>query len=402
VLWTQLGCVDADKTLVYLKRAGSSPVNLSLRRDDDLPPHDPFFQIVPHTIQRLKSLHLWGTPEGLQSVIDQLSSPAPLLEGMSITGTGNFKAEGPPTLMSALFGGDLSSLSELHLQKVRIELPWRNMVSLTSFRLHGVSPVSMGQLLDFFEGAPRLREVHLHFKTPTFSDQTGRLVSLACLKKMSIYGGPSSVLLEHLLIPVGTLLGAEVELPSPPIRDHPPRFFDNLRILPGFTAVQLVGGRCPHMGFSGPNGEVRMTLSTPPDDGTCLVLESLTNFDTQKTERLEIEFMHSPPSYPPCRVLLPMKDLRTLTLHNCTNTCVFVHALDPNVGSLGALLCPKLEELIIGDEGKLDIKIVVGMAAARESRGAGLKSIRIVNLQGPAYAQLDVSELAKHVPHLEC
>ena len=138
-------------------------------------------------------------PEPLHDVVNHLSHPAPLLEDMSINGCCLRRPDGDLILTPTLFSGDLPSLCRLSLENVYTKLPWRNMVNLTSLRLVGICSVSMGQLLDFFESAPRLLNVNLRFDTPTSSDQTGRLVSLAHLEKMSINGCRSSLLLNHLL-----------------------------------------------------------------------------------------------------------------------------------------------------------------------------------------------------------
>jgi hypothetical protein len=62
------------------------------------------------------------------------------------------------------------------------------------------------------------------------------------------------------------------------------------------------------------------------------------------------------------------------------------------------VVCPLLEELHIElKEETLDLKDVIGMAAARASKGAKLKSVRIV--QG-SYTRADVLELKKHVLHV--
>jgi len=289
------------------------------------------------------------------------------------------------------------------LESVCTELPWRNMVNLTSLMLIDASPVSMRQLLDFFESSPHLHEVELSFTTPTHDTEDGRLVSLAHLKSMYIDGGPSSDLLGHLLIPAGARLTAEVELPEPPIEDHP-RFLDNLRNLPGFTAVQLNCGQYPRMEFRGPNGEVIMELGneTTPDDGTRLVLGSLALFDTSETKQLEIDPTGHPSSYPPHHTLLLMKNLHTLKLHRCGSPHIFIHALDPSKSPEGVMVCPRLEEFVIRGGEKVDIENVIEMAAARKSRGATLKFVRIwTQWGGQACAQSDVLELEKHVSHLE-
>ena len=319
---------------------------------------------------------------------------------MSITGSCEFAPADIPILTSALFGGDLSSLRKLRLEYVRTELPWRNMVALTSLKLIDTLPVSTRQLLDFLENAPHLREVELRFTTPNSGAQDGRLVPLAHLKKMTINGDPSSVLLDHLLIPVGAHLTFELELPFPSIED-PPRFLDNLRNLPGFTKIRLIAGLSPRLRFSGPNGKVHMDPAISPEDGTRLVLECLPILDTSKTEQLEIDFDNSASNYPPHQALLPMKDLRTLKLYQCASPRAFFHALDPSKSSSGLAVCPKLEELVIEHEGTLYTEDLIGMAAARESSGAKLKFLHIVTRPGIAYPRASVLELEKHVLHVK-
>jgi hypothetical protein len=409
-LWTDLDCQDEDKTRVYLERSKSLPVNLWLHTEHRLPPYHPFFETVPRAIGRLRSLSIEVVrPKHLQGITDLLSHPAPLLEKLSICGGHHNSPHRDPVLTPALLDGDLSSLRSLCLQSVRTELPWRNMVHLTSFKLYSTSPgqVTIGQVLDFFEGAPRLRKILFYSATPTSGAQNGRLVSLACLEWMEITdGGSASLFLDHLLIPAGADLTIEVDLPSPPIKDHSPRFLDNLRDFPDFTAIELCnGGGDPHIQFSGPNRRVRIIPSTSRVDKTCLMLESLGQFDTSKVERLEIDSGNSPSSDPLYRALLPMERIRNLTLRQCTSPYVFVHALHPNKSSSGAVVCPKLEELVImlewgNDDDIVDMRSIIEVVAARASGGAKLKSIRIVgDIDKPAWT--DVLELKKHVTHVE-
>ena len=306
-----------------------------------------------------------------------------------------------PILPLSLFGGDLSSLRELFLEAVHTELPWRNMVNLTWFLLANTSSVSMKQLLDFFESAPHLREIQLSFAAPTSGTQDGRLVSLACLKKIHIDGGPSSVLLDHLLIPIGAELTTQVNLPGLPIENHLPRSLDNLRNLSDFTTIQLSGRRPrPHIRFSGPNGQVEMVSEISKGRETRMLFESLAQFDTSKTERLEINRGSSPSSDRPHQALLPMKDLLVLTLTRCTSPHVFIHALDPSMGPPGVLVCPKLEEIVIQHREMFDIQSVIGTVAARASGGAKLKLVRIVSRD--EFPESHVPELKKHVLHVEC
>jgi hypothetical protein len=403
-LWTDLDCGDGDKTRVYLERSKSLPVNLSLDTDDCLPSYSLFSGMIPHVIERLGSLTARAPPEELQAITDHLSRPAPLLEKLFICGDPNYNLRSNPVLTPALFNGDLSSLRKLHLESVYTVLPWRNMVNLTSFKLARMSSggATIRQLLDFFESAPHLRKVILKFAAPISAAQNRRLVSLARLERMEITDcGSVSPLLDHLLIPVGARLTIEVDLPNPPIKDHPPRFLDNLRNLSDFTTIELTGyGSEPQIQFSGPNGKVTMIPITFRVDTTCFMIESLDQFDTSRTEQLTIEdgsLLSSDLSY---RALLPMKQLRTLALRRCEDSDAFVRALHPNMSPLGGLICPRLEELAIVLNGTtLDITGVIGVVVARASRGSKLKSIRIVGFK-PVRANL-LEQLEQHVLHVE-
>ena len=186
--WTDFDCGNTDKTRVYLERSRSSPINLQLERVGDLSPHDPFFQVIPHTIPRLRSLAILGTPKNIQDFTAHLSRPAPLLQSLAIeVDCGCFLQRGP-AITTTLFDGDLSSLRELRLQCITTALPWRNMANLTSFILGYIVAVDfpINHLLDFFKSAPHLRKVQLHYTTPALSAQNGRLVSLECLQRLPI------------------------------------------------------------------------------------------------------------------------------------------------------------------------------------------------------------------------
>ena len=386
----------------------SSPIDLRIWRNDDLSPNDPFFQIIPHAIPRLKSLAIRGSPEDLAEGTAQLSHPAPLLESLTI----EMKSErlvlqwGHP-IATTLFNGDLSSLRELCLDNIRTELPWRNMINLTSFTLRRTSPgdLSIGNLLDFIESAPNLYNIELHSIFPTSDAQNGRLVSLECLRSMAIEGGPPSLLLDHLLIPIGTELKTiGGRLSGDTAKDLLPSSLDNLRNLSGFIEIDLhVHGFLPRIEFIGPNGKLCLTPTNIHPDPTIPALVSLAEFDTSKAERLKIFGGYFPTEDYLYQALLPMENLRVLTLSRCKYVSSFVQALRPGIGSSEVIVCPKLEELVIvlctkGEA--FDIKDVIGVVTARESGGAKLGTVRIVG----GWGELDawgVSELRKHVLHVE-
>ena len=407
-LWTELDCVDADKTLTYIERSKSSPINLSLRpyREYDLSPDGPFFQITPNAIGRLKSLFINVAPWDLESVVaNHLSHPAPFLERMVVDGNPGAELDNP-VLAPMLFDGDLSSLRELYLQSVDTKLPWKNMANLTTFRLAHTSSVSFNQLLDFFENAPLLRQVTLRSSTPTSGAQEGRSVSLPCLKRMDIADSvPSSLLLNHLLIPVGARLTIEADIRPSPMRDLLPRSLDNLMNLSDFTTIQLYDTYLPNLEFSGPNGEVCMAQRTPQLDTTRFLLESLAKFDISKVQRLEVNSCIFLSSDLPYQALLPMEELRTLTLNRCNQLHIFTHALDPSMGSSGVAACPKLEELVLvprPDVDPFDLNHVIGMAATRALRGAKLRTVRIFDWRpGHEHDLAGILELRKYVWHLE-
>ena len=401
-LWTNFECADAEKTRVYLERSKSTPINLWLERDDGLLPNDPFLQIAPHALSRLRHLFIGTTPDHLQEITNYLSHPAPLLEELNIFGSTNDPFLNP-ALATTLFDGDFSSLHSLCLHSVGTELPWRNMVNLTSFALGYVfePEVTIGQLLDFFESAPRLFDVELTFAAPTNGVQNGRLVSLTHLGKLFIYGSdPSSPLLNHLLIPVGVKMTTELDLPGPKIEDHLPRSLDNLRNLPDFTKIRLrFEPYTVSMEFTGPNGQVRMTSISPEPAATRLVPRSLALFDTSKTEWFEI-VGSDPLSEDLHQALLSMKTLRTLTLSLCSDLPSFILALKPDPKSTNPIPCSKLESLVFRTGERFDIEAMVGVAAARAFGGAPFKLVKIINC-GELVSREGVMELLKHVSHVE-
>ena len=87
-LWTSFHCVDEEKTRVYFERSKSSPISLSLARSERISHWDPLFQIIPHATGRLKSVFVEGASAYMQVLTSHLSHPAPLLQHLSIRGSG--------------------------------------------------------------------------------------------------------------------------------------------------------------------------------------------------------------------------------------------------------------------------------------------------------------------------
>ena len=397
-LWTDLDCAYIDKTLAYLDRSRSSPINVRLERYEGLSPYDPFLQVIPHVIPRLKSVTIYGAPENLQEITTQLSPPAPLLETLTIYVDRECSPQRGPVLTTTLFDGDLSSLRELCLQSVRTELPWRNMVNLTSFTLSYTSPgdSSVKPLLDFFASAPRLRKIKLRFATPTFGTQRGRLVLLAHLKKMDIFGGgPPSLLLDHLLVPAGAKLTTQVDSRG---TLHLPKSLDFLKEFFRFRIHLHVRDFYPSIQFIGPNCQISIIPATsPPASTNCRVLDSLARFDPSGVEGLRLangDLMRQS-GCDLCRVFPTMKEIRTLTISRCTNLSGFFDFFIRNDH------CPQMEEFILdprGDGENFDIRGVEAVEAV--ARRAKVKSVRIASWDKAV--QASVLKLGQYVSHVEC
>ena len=399
-LWTDFYCEDADETHVSLDCTRPSPITAWLERCQGPPPHDPPPQVIPQAIARLKSVVIHGCPKNIQDITARLSHPAPLLESLRIEGDGIlYPDNGQDVISTTLFGGDLSSLHDLYLRGIRTGLPWRNMVNLTSFTLICTSQgdTSVMQLLDFFESAPRLRKIQLHFEVPTFGPYAGRPVSLPCLKRMDIVGDePLALLFDHLLVPADAKLTTEVD---PRYSDYLPDTLENIRNLTGFRVQMHVREFYPSIRVTGPAGETSIVPATRRAATTCRVLESLTQFVPSKIERLkliggDILLRGGCTLY---WVLFSMKNLRTLTVSRCKNLSFLIGSLDE------IDMCPKLEELVLdarADGEKLDIQGMIKMAAKRATMLVKLKSIRIASRD--KFVQTCALNLKKYVPHVEC
>jgi len=267
------------------------------------------------------------------------------------------------------------------------------MVNLTSFTLSYTmsGDSSVGRLLDFFESAPRLCDIRLHFATPIFDSQRGRLVTLGCLKRMEILGGASpSLFLDHLMIPVGAKLAVDAL--------DPLRSLGSLWEISDFRIDVHVRENCPGIRFGGPNGRISV-IPAIPRAITCRVLESLAQLDPQKVERLKLvggDLMQQGRCVV-YRVLYPMKRLRALTISHCENLSRFIPYLDD------VNMCPKLEELTFDasiEGGKFDIWRMIRMVETRASMLVKLKSVRIVSRD--IFVRAVALQLKQHVPHVEC
>ena len=414
-LWTVLDCTNSHKTNVYIQRSRGAPLEVSLEIRDHTRHHDiSFFLMLPHIV-RLKALTLHGPKDSILGLIKYLGpSPAPLLKlDIRVYGTHCAAVE------NIFFDRSFSSLRELRLSFVLTDLPWKNLSNLTTFHFEHVQ-VTVTQLLDFFERAPLLCEIQLWGSLLSPSNAPAeRVLSIPRLRSLRINGEPvHSILLNHLLIPNGAFVRQEFHPSSTPsIPDYLPRSLDNLGNLSHITSIILRLDSGIFMCFKGPSGGLDIVCTwtdsdlDPPELGD-QILRFLNKFRTSTTESLEITEYHVS-GHPDIKesgtyqTLLPMNNLRTLTLTRCVIHS-FLLALNPNRNASNTVVCPKLEELVlytpyspaIQDGSCIDG--LLEMVKERASWGAKLSAI-VIDCPSKfisAEKMLDLRRYASRVEHI--
>ena len=294
------------------------------------------------------------------------------------------------------------------------------MWNLTSFKLAHIpeDKILLTPLLDFFESAPRLRDITLFDSIPKFSDAPPeRIVSLPSLAELGISAGPAhSTLLDHLSIPFGALVTLNFTFngASFPILAHIPIRSDNLRNLSHIATANLYfGSEWRGMLLTGPSGALRVLgrwrcEGARPPTGTTRLLQSLHRFDTSRCLLLGITDYNSQPnlstpiiSWPTYQLLLTMGALHTLVLIE-SNHLTFILTLDPKKNPDGTILCPRLEQIIlyIKSPPQLHVNELSSMAEERASREVKLSAITIVSTDALA-PPMELFELRKYVSRVE-
>jgi len=417
-LWASLDCTDVEQTRVYIERSKSSPLEIILEKSKDgAYCNDALLLAFPH-INRLGSLTICGPSDILADLTKHFICPTPLLRKLKIDL--DFDRDRAPKFPGALFDGDISSLRRLSLSGLTTNLPWRNLVNLTTFKLSHfpgtVDPPFTTRLLDFFEGAPLLRDITLRHSIPAPSDPPPeRLVSLPYLKELTTTSQRAqSTLLNHLSIPSGAHLVITFTFSGENSRilDNLPKNLNNIDNLSHITAINLIfDTKEKSLRLSGPSGGLYIygiwgagNISSPSLERR--VLRSLDRFNLSQIQKLTItKYTPSPPNEieesSTFRNLLLMNDLRTLTLIKCNNLS-FIHALNPERNKSDTILCPDLQELVLYVK-KRDwfyLDELVEMASERDERYTKLSSVTIVSLDEMC-SRKDVFKLRKFVSRVE-
>ena len=399
-LWTLLDCLDIHKTIAYIRRSKSLPLDICLEKSNDQSYSENALYVVAPYLDRLGSLTVCGSVDAIPDLIRRFYRPAPFLRKLKLDLTINRgRAPAFPAFPATLFGGDLSSLRKLTLAGFATSLPWRNLANLTTFKLSRipgtVDPSFVTQLLDFLESAPLLSDVELDSIPASSNAPPGRVVPIPLLKRPFL-SSPSvySTFLKHLSIPTGASLVLDFPFygPNPPIFDCLPHNFDNLRNLSPITSISLLlGVGVKFVRFHGPDGQLYLYGTWPDGDDSshatqCQTFQSLRGLDLSNTRRLAITTCSLSPGNAIDRssifqTLLHMNDLRILTLIKCNNLS-FIRALNPGKNRSGTVVCPNLEEVILYIK-KLDwfyTSELQEMASARAGRHAKRPSITLVSL----------------------
>ena len=406
-LWTHLDCKNSDKTHAYIERSRSLPLEVSAVQSDRTYSNDILLGLAPHT-NRFGSLSIYLPSQTLQDgVLDHFTSPAPLLKKLKIV-LGRKYSHSNASILSTIFPEHLSPLRDLSLSGVATHLPWRNLSNLTTFRFTHpqvpVHPLFMRQLLDFFESTPLIRKIVLCDSIPDSPTVLhGRVVPLINLENLTVDPLPAhSPFLDHLSIPTGASL--DLDFLWPPGPRIPVCFSNAFHNLRHITTISLFLDvlEVSDMRLSGPSGELRTTGYPEISQ----IFHSLRKLDLSKTQIMSVTM---PPdgtledlenSTIP-RFLLPLCNLRTLTLTRVDNLIPFIQALNPKQNESCTVLCPELKELVLYIE-ELDwyyVEELKEMLLERNRRHSDLSSITIVGL-GEAYARSEVMSLGRYVSHL--
>ena len=409
LLWTQLDCMDVDKTRAYIQRSKSSPLEIALEGNlkGDRFTNEAVDLITPH-LHRVESLTVVGAPS---NVLGKFRIRMPLLKKLHID-----TSHGDPELDDTLFNGDLSSLHELTLRGVALHSSWKHPGNLQVLYLESDIPIyDTTQTLDLLESAPHLHTVFIGgWVSPSSRAPPGRIVHLSRLKTFSIStSSQQSFLLPHINIPAGALLVSTLTYRAGkcPLLDYLPERSPNFENLSHITKIRLrLGPEKMQAQLCGPSGALRLIMKREgiiPSKLDHMILNSLSPSIRSTTEVLEVSEYTS---RDPARIeessiyqtLYSMKGLQKFSLEKCDHR-PFIRALDPRKTPSNIVLCPNMKQLVLSlvPDYIINVQDTINMVKNRGLAGANPLSITLVG-EGP---ELELSkelvELRNHAAHLE-
>jgi hypothetical protein len=189
---------DFDRTLTYLERSKSAPIDVSVSSDWSRN-FDVLEYLAPH-ISRTRSLVFQASQE-IQTACLLFCNPAPLLEHLAIFASGrivhlpdNFLSQQTPSLRSV-------NLSCVY-PKLETLFPLPNLTEFHLFLPDGTGPFSMGALFRFFSDSPLLQKIGINNYNQTVQDVSlDRVISLESLVELDYTCNSISQILPFLKLP---------------------------------------------------------------------------------------------------------------------------------------------------------------------------------------------------------
>jgi len=198
-LWTCFqfqSSYDPDRTLTYLERSKSAPIDVCINTSRDL---DVLKYLAPH-IARTRSLIIRAS-YGVDDATLLLCNPAPLLQHLEIHAFG-----GIIHLSNDFLGRQAPSLRFIRFNYIYPKLETLPpLPNLTEFHLSlpsGTGPLRMGALFRFFSGSPLLQKIGIDVRDQTVQDSSlDQVISLESLVELDYTSNLAGQILPFLRLP---------------------------------------------------------------------------------------------------------------------------------------------------------------------------------------------------------
>jgi hypothetical protein len=216
-LWTRIRAQsdrDLDRTLTYLERSKSAPIDIDIYLELGLPRSLEMYKSLAQHIARVRSFSLSGFPEGVHAVSLLFHNPAPSLQHLNLKGRiqdsparlpDDFLGRHAPSLRSAHFDDILPTLESL--------FPLPNLTEFTLFLRGSADPLCMSGLFRFLSNSSRLRKISIRVSNEMLQDITpDQVTSLESLEELELCcSQPGGRVPPHLRLP--RLKSLSVSLP---------------------------------------------------------------------------------------------------------------------------------------------------------------------------------------------
>ena len=406
-LWTRFQCIDVARTLQYLVRSESVPINVIADFNSDIQA----VIALKSTTDRFGSLTLRLQPFDLLQAFRHLATPAPALERLEISATAH-RGEGPafrPTIPATFLGGSTPALKSLYLHGINTKLTFSEFPALTRLTLvTNMQVFDMSELFRVFTSAGLLEEVSVQFSGPTAAIPGSQgVIRLPRMKKLAFsntVGEFPKRLLALLIMSSVEEIKLEISLPGEDTRTI--QDFLPAQNFPHLLKVDSLKLDVPHahcnIQFGGPGGVISIHAlrsgSREQNDGfQSHWLNSLEPMSIVDVRDLTLRSYYPEESLDRCPAFKSLKTLdglRSLVVERCNNTIV-IEALSP--AKKGSILFPHMESLTFQliTEPTTIFPDLTNMARARSQVGSPLSEVS--SDQYTTFRLSDVDALQRHV-----